>query len=144
MKKPQLVNLKNKSFTMSLRQQHYDQLISLMKEYNSKSPIGRSVSSVQELIRLIIKTYLYNSENREKVRERIVGFFEVNFILGECPNCKLILDCTDFPVLVQRGENWKCHVCGATGLINDLGCLDEGREISSVLRDVSGATTRSE
>lgn len=106
---------KNTSFSQSLPSALYDELATLAKEYTDSQPNTLNVLNVQELIRLIVKSYLQGIRGPTNIEQlRVLSFPKVQFYVGTCPHCHLRVDKQDFPTLVKKGENCICHVCGCT------------------------------
>ena len=111
----------NKSFTMALPEELFQELATLAEKYTASQPNPLNRLNVQELLRLITKAYLQELRGPTNIEKlRLKTFSAVKFIVGACPHCRLRVDKQDFPVLVQRGETWLCHICGASGSIEEV------------------------
>jgi len=109
--------MSNKSFTMAMPEELYQELEELATRFTEQqgTPTVNPLN-VQEMLRLLTKTYLRKIRGPRKVEElRVSAFNHVKFVVGECPTCHLSIDVKDFPVLMQQGDGFVCRVCGATG-----------------------------
>lgn len=109
--------MSNKSFTMAMPEELYKELEELADQYTKQqgSPTVNSLN-IQEMLRLLTKTYLRKVRGARKVEElRVNAFSNIQFIVGECPSCHLAVDIRDFPVLMKQGDEFVCRVCGTTG-----------------------------
>ena len=67
-------------------------------------------------MKLVLLAHLWriNHDNCRLLSEiRCRAFPNIEFIHGECPKCKLIVDEKYYPVRQRLGDGpWKCSVCG--------------------------------
>jgi len=109
--------MSNKSFTMAMPEELYKELEELAAQYTQQQGLPTvNPLNIQEMLRLLTKTYLRKIRGARKVEElRVNAFSNITFVVGECPSCHLEVDVRDFPVLMQQGDGYVCRVCGAIG-----------------------------
>jgi hypothetical protein len=104
----------NKDILLPLNKVQHGELQKLAELYTANQAIpGLNKLSVQDLIRLLVKTYLQEVRGQSKVEKMRARMFpNMHYLSSKCPNCLLRLDKQDFPVLVDKKLNVQCQVCG--------------------------------
>lgn len=106
---------------MAMPEDLYNELKALANSYTEAQPNPLNRLNVQELLRLITKAHMQALRGPTRIEKlRLKSFSAVNFIEGQCPHCLLRVDKQDFPVLVRKGDEWQCHVCGASGNVEEV------------------------
>jgi len=109
----------NRSFTQALPEEICKELEELGKQYSAS---GNQTLNLQAMVRLIVKTHLQELRGPTRVEKlRLHSLPKIKFYVGRCPRCHLRVDKLDFPALVLNEEGWECHICGATGILEELG-----------------------
>ena len=94
----------------------YQELCERAAENTAKNDLFQF--TVQDMIRSIIDSYLTSLRGpSQRTVARMSAMPNISFKIEPCPQCNLWIDKTGFPTLIEKGDAWFCHMCGASGKI---------------------------
>lgn len=104
------------AYMQSLPADLHSELEELCFLYGQQNTLGINKLSVQDIVRLILKSHMQTLRGPTEVEvSRATASGTTKFISGKCPRCLLRVDKHDYPVLVAENESVvRCHVCGTT------------------------------